>query len=75
MFLNQYNTTQAEGCFSFTREQASHFAKQVANDFNPIHDVDSKRFCVPGDLLFAKILMSEGVHSHLRVQFNGMVSE
>ncbi len=75
MFLNQYFTAQSENRFSFTREQASSFAKQVANDFNPIHDVDSKRFCVPGDLLFAKILAEEGVHASLCVQFNGMVSD
>ena len=75
MFLNQYFTAQSENRFSFTREQASSFAKQVANDFNPIHDVDSKRFCVPGDLLFAKILAEEGVRASLCVQFNGMVSD
>ena len=75
MFLDQYCTTHIDGGFSFTRDQASRFAKQVANDFNPIHDVDSKRFCVPGDLLFARILMGEGVHTRLKVQFNGMVSD
>ncbi|MCL6268726.1 DUF3581 domain-containing protein [Sansalvadorimonas sp. 2012CJ34-2] len=75
MFLNQYFTAQTDNHFSFSREQASNFAKLVANDFNPIHDVDSKRFCVPGDLLFAKILTEEGVHASLRVQFNGMVSD
>ena len=32
---------------SFTRQQASDFAKSVAGDFNILHDVDSKRFCVP----------------------------
>ena len=75
MFLNQYFTAQSDNRFSFTREQASRFAKRVANDFNPIHDVDSKRFCVPGDLLFAKVLTEEGVHTKLCVQFNGMVSD
>ena len=35
-----------------SRQQASDFAKNIADDFNPIHDVQTKRFCVPGDLLF-----------------------
>ena len=34
---------------SFTRQQASDFAKSVAGDFNTLHDIDSKRFCVPGE--------------------------
>ncbi|MTI14640.1 DUF3581 family protein [Sansalvadorimonas verongulae] len=75
MFLNRFFTAHADNRFSFTREQASQFAKQVANDFNPIHDVDSKRFCVPGDLLFAKVLIEEGLSKHLRVQFKGMVGD
>ncbi len=74
MFLTQYFTPQSDDGFSFTRAQASGFAKQVANDFNPIHDEDSKRFCVPGDLLFAKILVGGGVPAKMKVQFNGMVS-
>ena len=41
---------------SFTRRQGSDFAKTVAGDFNPLHDVDAKRFCIPGDLLFAVII-------------------
>ena len=41
---------------SFTRQQGSDFAKLVAHDFNPIHDPESKRFCVPGDLLFAVMI-------------------
>ena len=75
MFLNRFYTAHSDDRFSFTREQASAFAKQVANDFNPIHDVDSKRFCVPGDLLFAKVLVTEGLSTHLRVQFKGMVGD
>ncbi|MGY0217654.1 DUF3581 family protein [Endozoicomonadaceae bacterium StTr2] len=75
MFLNQYCTELEAGHFSFSRQQSSTFAKQIANDFNPIHDVDSKRFCVPGDLLFAKILMSEGLHNDMQVNFSGMVSD
>ncbi len=52
MFLDTYYSDK-NGEFSFTREQASNFAKRIAGDFNPIHDEDNKRFCVPGDLLFS----------------------
>ena len=55
MQLNQY-FSETDNSFEFTRQQASDFAKKVAGDFNPIHDVISKRFCVPGDLLFAVLL-------------------
>jgi hypothetical protein len=59
----------------FTRQQASAFAKGVAGDFNPIHDVDNKRFCVPGDLLFSVALQRYGLSQQMRVVFSGMVSD
>ncbi|MBB6520464.1 DUF3581 family protein [Pseudoteredinibacter isoporae] len=61
--------------FSFTREQASRFAKFVANDYNPIHDVDAKRFCVPGDLLFAISLAKAGLSQSMKVDFTDMVTD
>ena len=60
---------------SFTRRQASDFAKKVAGDFNTIHDVDSKRFCVPGDLLFAVILDHYGLRQTMGFSFSGMVGD
>ena len=60
---------------SFTRQQASDFAKKVAGDFNTIHDVDSKRFCVPGDLLFAVILKHYGLRQTMGFSFSGMVGD
>ena len=60
---------------SFTRRQASDFAKKVASDFNTIHDVDSKRFCVPGDLLFAVILDHYGLRQTMGFSFSGMVGD
>ena len=54
-------------------EQASNFAKLIANDFNPLHDPDSRRFCVPGDLLFGLILDQYGLSEHMRFEFSGMV--
>ncbi|NMS58478.1 DUF3581 family protein, partial [Vibrio parahaemolyticus] len=57
------------------RKQARHFAKRVAGDYNPIHDEDNKRFCVPGDLLFAVLLSKEGVSQKMRFNFSGMVND
>jgi hypothetical protein len=60
---------------SFTRQQASDFAKQVAGDFNTLHDVDSKRFCVPGDLLFSVIIHHYGLRQTMGFSFSGMVND
>ena len=72
MLIDQYYTAN-NGRISFTREQGSNFAKQVADDFNPIHDVDARRFCIPGDLLFAIILARYGLNRHMEFGFTGMV--
>jgi len=60
---------------SISREQASDFAKRVAGDFNPIHDTTAKRFCVPGDLLFALVLDKFGLREHMKFIFAGMVGD
>ena len=60
---------------SFTRQQASDFAKSIAGDFNTLHDVDSKRFCVPGDLLFSVIIHHYGLRQTMGFSFSGMVSD
>lgn len=60
---------------SFSRQQGSDFAKQIADDFNPLHNTDAKRFCVPGDLLFAVILARSGLHQKMTFTFSGMVTE
>ncbi|CAH0540195.1 DUF3581 domain-containing protein [Vibrio marisflavi] len=74
MFLTPYFSTK-EDQFQFTRQQASHFAKKVAGDYNPIHDEDNKRFCVPGDLLFAVLLQKQGISQKMRFDFSGMVTD
>jgi hypothetical protein len=74
MFLTPYFSKQDKQ-FEFTRRQASHFAKKVAADFNPIHDEDSRRFCVPGDLLFAVLLQKVGVSQKMHFDFAGMVND
>jgi hypothetical protein len=75
MFLTPYFTELEAGRFSFTRQQSSDFAKLISNDFNPLHDIETKRFCVPGDLLFAKILTGRGLFSKMKVSFSGMVTD
>ncbi|MBZ5486262.1 DUF3581 domain-containing protein [Halomonas aquamarina] len=55
-------------------EQASRFAKGVAGDYNPIHNPDARRFCVPGDLLFTLILVKFGLSRQMEFRFTNMVS-
>lgn len=74
MNLKQFYTRVGDKV-SFTREQASSFAKSMASDFNPIHDVTAKRFCVPGDLLFAVALTELGACKSMRFEFESMVTE
>ena len=52
MFIDQF-ASQSGAQLSINVHQASQFAKSVSGDFNPIHDPSNRRFCVPGDLLFA----------------------
>ena len=75
MFLQQFYTgDDSASTVSISAEQGSGFAKTISNDFNPIHDIDSKRFCVPGDLLFALVLERYGLSQQMRFEFSGMVS-
>ncbi len=74
MNLENYYTLDGSK-LSFTRQQASDFAKTVAGDFNSIHDIDSKRFCVPGDLLFAVIVNHYGLRQTMGLSFSGMVGD
>ncbi|WP_019530703.1 DUF3581 family protein [Dasania marina] len=74
MLIDQYYR-QEQQQISFTRQQASDFAKNIADDFNPLHDADAKRFCVPGDLLFSLVLAKYGVSQHMQFTFSGMVND
>ncbi len=67
--------SQNDDLFQFSREQASRFAKEVANDFNPIHNPDAKMFCVPGDLLFSVALSRIGLSQEMCFNFSGMVTD
>ncbi|MGY5452320.1 DUF3581 family protein [Agarivorans sp. MS3-6] len=72
--LNQYFSRE-NNQFVFSRQQACDFAKGVANDFNAIHDADSSRFCVPGDLLFSVMLSELGISQEMQFTFAGMVTD
>jgi len=74
MFLESYCNTSTDK-ISFTRQQASDFAKKIADDFNPLHDIQAKRFCVPGDLLFALTLEKSGLFQEMKFTFSGMVND
>ena len=74
MFIEQYCPIDGDK-ISFTRQQGSDFAKQVADDFNPLHSVETKRFCVPGDLLFSVIIAKAGLHKEMSFNFSGMVND
>lgn len=71
--LEEYHS-MLDGRVRISAVQASAFARRVADDFNPLHDPDSKRFCVPGDLLFALVLHYYGLSERMDFAFKGMVS-
>lgn len=73
-FLEHYFQQVTANTVTITGQQGNDFAKQVADDFNPIHDVGSKRFCVPGDLLFAIALHKYGLHQSMSFRFLDMVN-
>lgn len=72
MFLSPYYSEKA-GFISVSGPQASHFAKAIAGDFNPIHDEDARKFCVPGDLMFALVVERFGIFQSMNFQFLGTV--
>lgn len=72
MLLDDYYSIY-EGTIHVSPKQASDFAKKIAGDFNPLHNEDAKRFCVPGDLLFALVLNNYGLSQHMNFTFSGMV--
>jgi len=74
MLLDPYYVQQ-DSKFTITATQASTFAKKECQDFNPIHDPESKRFCVPGDLLFSLALKEYGVSESMSFTFTNMVGD
>ncbi len=74
MFLESYFSRQ-DGRVCISAPQASRFAREIAGDYNPIHDPDARRFCVPGDLLFALVLHFYGLSQQMKFRFVGMVGD
>jgi hypothetical protein len=74
MFLKEFYDIH-DDFIRISAAQASSFAKEVAHDFNPLHDVDAKRFCVPGDLLFSLALEKYGLSQNMHFIFSGMVGD
>lgn len=74
MFLDRFHSVQ-DGRIVISARQASQFAKEIAGDFNPIHDPDARRFCVPGDLLFALVLARYGLSEHMTFRFRSLLGE
>lgn len=71
-FLEAYYSG-GDGQVWISADQGSRFAKDIAGDFNPIHDAGSSRFCVPGDLLASLVLGHYGLSEHMHFTFRGMV--
>lgn len=74
MFLKEFYQ-ETRDYIKITAKQGSLFAKEIANDFNPIHDENAKRFCVPGDLLFSIILEKYGLSKEMVFTFSGMLGD
>lgn len=74
MLLDPYYSKE-NNIIKISALQASSFAKQQCNDFNPLHDVQAKRFCVPGDLLFSLALLEYGVSESMSFTFTNMVGD
>ncbi len=72
-FLQSYFHNQDQE-IKISAQQGSDFAKNIAGDFNPIHNPDSKRFCIPGDLLFAIALDQYGLYQKMNFQFLELVA-
>lgn len=72
MFLKEFYSGDSS-CICISAEQASLFAKEIARDFNPLHDIDAKKFCVPGDLLFSIVLEKYGLSRQMNFTFSGML--
>ncbi|MFW5970220.1 MAG: DUF3581 family protein [Halofilum sp. (in: g-proteobacteria)] len=72
-FLEAYYASDSDGGVRVSAGQASAFAKDVAGDYNPLHDVGARRFCVPGDLLCALVLGRYGLSQRMTFAFRDMV--
>jgi len=74
MFLERYHSIQ-DGKVLISARQGSRFAKEIAGDFNPIHNPDARRFCVPGDLLFALLVSHFGLFRQMTFHFRSLLGD
>ncbi|WP_150910155.1 DUF3581 family protein [Marinobacter halotolerans] len=74
MFLERYHSIQ-DGNVLISARQGSRFAKEIAGDFNPIHNPDARRFCVPGDLLFALLVSHFGLFRQMTFHFRSLLGD
>lgn len=74
MFLERYHSIQDDKVL-ISAQQGSRFAKEVAGDFNPIHNPDARRFCVPGDLLFALLVAHFGLSRQMTFYFRSLLGD
>lgn len=72
MFSEQFYSVQ-DGRIVISAPQATYFAKEIAGDFNPIHDPDARRFCVPGDLLFTLVVSRFGLSANMTFKFRNLL--
>lgn len=72
MYLDDFHSIN-QNIVNITPEQASRFAKEVSGDFNPLHNPEAKKFCVPGDLLFSLILSHFGLSQVMSFHYTGMI--
>ncbi|OOG23169.1 hypothetical protein B1C78_12250 [Thioalkalivibrio denitrificans] len=72
MYLDAFHVSDGDR-IRISAAQGSRFAKEVAGDFNPIHNPDAKRFVVPGDLLFSLVLDRYGLSRRMHFAFTDMV--
>lgn len=74
MFLENFYSLQ-NGQIVITADQASRFAKDIAGDYNPIHNPDARRFVVPGDLLFSLVLDQFGLYQRMSFHFRALLGD
>ena len=72
--FNHFYQIDSDQRWVISAAQGSTFAKRYANDFNPLHDADNRRFVVPGDLLFALVLHQFGLRSQMAFSFSAAVA-
>ena len=72
MFLDRYHSLH-NGKIVIDARQGSRFAKEIAGDFNPIHNPDTRHFCVPGDLVFALLITHFGLSRRMTFDFRSLL--